>query len=83
MQLDALVTNGLTTIQSGFPAVRSIRSTALVTLCERGIFPPARKVEPQARNRFPSGFQFGALHVRIKILVDCGAVDNLRNLIVL
>ena len=82
MQLDASVTNGLTTIQPGLPAVRSIRSTDLIAFGERGIFPAAREIETQAGNWFIRRFKFRALHMGIEIVVDRRAIDDAGNLII-
>ena len=83
MQFEACVTNGLTTIQPGMPAVRSIRSMPVCAAGNAGIFPAAREIEPQAGHRLPRRFEFGAFDMRIEIVVDRGAIDDLGDLIAL
>ena len=81
MQFDACVGNGLTTIQPGMPAVRSIRSMPLSPLGERRIFPAAREIEFQAGHRLPVASTSAPFDMGIVIVVDRGAVDDLGNLI--
>ena len=54
---------------------------ALRTFRERRVFPASGKIEVQAGSRLISGFELSAFHVRIEIVVDRRAVDDLRDLI--
>ncbi len=54
-----------------------------LALRDGGVFPSAREVESQARQRFPCGFQFGAFGMGIEILIDRRTINDLRDLIIL
>ena len=82
MQFEVSVTNGLTTIQPAWPAVRSMMSMADWPLIHRRIFVAAIETELQAGNGRPCGFQFRASHRGVHIHVHGGSVDDLRYLII-
>ena len=82
MQFDDWPINGLITIQSSFPAVRSIKSMEDEPLAsEVSSHPPAKlKRKPGVGSQFPS---ISAPYMGIEIQIDRGAIDDFRNLIVL
>ena len=84
MQLEACVTNGLTTIQSGFGRVGAIHQIdGLGALCKTRIFVAAGEIEPQAREPAPKSLPVPHLSRGVEIQVDRGAIHDSGNLIIL